>query len=104
MGQMARGSRGEGESRHATAFIDTSFYSIADAYCLTFRACVGRNLASMELQIIISSVFARYEFELLKPGESVSCQFDVYTFLFHTRVGYSLATRSCVFSSAEANL
>ncbi|KAJ1308870.1 hypothetical protein OPQ81_004557 [Rhizoctonia solani] len=35
------------------------------------RACVGRNLASMELQIIISSVFARYEFELLKPGESL---------------------------------
>ncbi|KAF8743050.1 Cytochrome P450 monooxygenase, partial [Rhizoctonia solani] len=33
------------------------------------RACVGRNLASMELQIIISSVFARYEFELLKPNE-----------------------------------
>lgn len=33
------------------------------------RACVGRNLASMELQIIISSVFARYEFELLKPSE-----------------------------------
>ncbi|ELU45646.1 cytochrome P450 monooxygenase [Rhizoctonia solani AG-1 IA] len=53
----------------ATAFVYASFYSIADAYCLTFRACVGRNLASMELQIIISSVFARYEFELLKPNE-----------------------------------
>ncbi|CUA69360.1 Benzoate 4-monooxygenase [Rhizoctonia solani] len=35
------------------------------------RACVGRNLASMELQIIISSVFARYEFKLLKPNESL---------------------------------
>ncbi|KAL5636720.1 hypothetical protein ACGC1H_000626 [Rhizoctonia solani] len=33
------------------------------------RACVGRNLASMELQIIISSVFSRYEFKLLKPDE-----------------------------------
>ncbi|KAG8680177.1 hypothetical protein FRC11_002848, partial [Ceratobasidium sp. 423] len=33
------------------------------------RACVGRNLASMELLIIIASVFHRYEFELSQPGQ-----------------------------------
>ncbi|QRV87850.1 cytochrome P450 family protein [Ceratobasidium sp. AG-Ba] len=33
------------------------------------RACVGRNLATMELQIIISSIFRRYEFVLLNPNE-----------------------------------
>ncbi|EJC99221.1 cytochrome P450 monooxygenase pc-bph [Fomitiporia mediterranea MF3/22] len=36
------------------------------------RACVGRNLASMELLIIIASIFRRYEFVLEKPDE----QFD----------------------------
>jgi benzoate 4-monooxygenase len=36
------------------------------------RACVGRNLASMELLIIISSIFRRYEFVLLNPDEPVS--------------------------------
>ena len=28
------------------------------------RACVGRNVAEMELALIVSAVFARYEFEL----------------------------------------
>jgi len=36
------------------------------------RACVGRNLASMELLIIISSIFRRYEFVLLKPNERLA--------------------------------
>ncbi|KAG8737594.1 hypothetical protein FRC12_017082, partial [Ceratobasidium sp. 428] len=36
------------------------------------RACVGRNLASMELLIIISSIFRRYEFVLLKPDERLA--------------------------------
>ncbi|KAG9113370.1 hypothetical protein FRC07_007783 [Ceratobasidium sp. 392] len=36
------------------------------------RACVGRNLASMELLIIISSIFRRYEFVLLKPDEKLA--------------------------------
>ncbi|KAI5116460.1 hypothetical protein M0805_005873 [Coniferiporia weirii] len=33
------------------------------------RACVGRNLASMELLIIISSIFRRYEFVLEQPDK-----------------------------------
>ena len=36
------------------------------------RACVGRNLASMELLMIIGSLLRRYEFVLEKPGEPVS--------------------------------
>ncbi|KAI6019956.1 cytochrome P450 [Pisolithus orientalis] len=33
------------------------------------RACVGRNLASMELLIIISSIFRRYHFVLAEPDK-----------------------------------
>jgi len=33
------------------------------------RACVGRNLASMELQIIISSIFRRYDIVLQDPAK-----------------------------------
>lgn len=36
------------------------------------RACVGRNLASMELLIIISSILRRYEFVLEDPEKPVS--------------------------------
>lgn len=36
------------------------------------RACVGRNLASMELFLIISSVFRRYHIVLQNPEEKVS--------------------------------
>ena len=32
------------------------------------RACVGRNVAEMELALIVSTVFRRYEFEL-RQGE-----------------------------------
>jgi benzoate 4-monooxygenase len=35
------------------------------------RACVGRNLAVLELLIIISSIFYRYEIVLEHPDESV---------------------------------
>ncbi|KAF8594779.1 cytochrome P450 monooxygenase pc-bph [Ceratobasidium sp. AG-I] len=35
------------------------------------RACVGRNLASMELLIIIATVFHRYEFELATPEQQL---------------------------------
>ncbi|CAE6351790.1 unnamed protein product [Rhizoctonia solani] len=35
------------------------------------RACVGRNLASMELLIIIASVFHRYEFELSQENQKL---------------------------------
>lgn len=36
------------------------------------RACVGRNLASLELLIIISSVFRRFDIVLEHPDETVS--------------------------------
>lgn len=42
------------------------------------RACVGRNLASMELQIIISSIFRRYDFVLEEPGKSVRTLLDPF--------------------------
>lgn len=35
------------------------------------RACVGRNLASMELLIIIASIFHRYEFVVEDPDKPV---------------------------------
>ena len=36
------------------------------------RACVGRNLATLELLIIISSVFRRFDIVLEHPDEPVS--------------------------------
>ncbi|KAJ7512874.1 cytochrome P450 monooxygenase [Mycena galericulata] len=36
------------------------------------RACVGRNLASLELQIIVASILRRFHFVLEKPDEPVS--------------------------------
>ncbi|QRV93645.1 cytochrome P450 family protein [Ceratobasidium sp. AG-Ba] len=35
------------------------------------RACVGRNLANMEMLLIIASLFHRYEFELHKPEQKL---------------------------------
>jgi benzoate 4-monooxygenase len=35
------------------------------------RACVGRNLASLELQIIVASILRRFHFVLAKPGQKV---------------------------------
>ncbi|QRW07861.1 cytochrome P450 family protein [Ceratobasidium sp. AG-Ba] len=35
------------------------------------RACVGRNLANMEMLLIIGSLFHRYEFELHKPEQKL---------------------------------
>jgi hypothetical protein len=48
------------------AFVNVSVYSYP-----RFRACVGRNLASMELLIIISSILRRYDFVLQEPDEPV---------------------------------
>ena len=36
------------------------------------RACVGKNLATLELQIIISSLLRRYHFVLENPDMEVS--------------------------------
>ncbi|KAJ7728145.1 cytochrome P450 monooxygenase [Mycena maculata] len=33
------------------------------------RACVGRNLAALQLQVIVASVLRRFEFVLERPGE-----------------------------------
>lgn len=35
------------------------------------RACVGRNLASLELQIIVASILRRFHFVLEHPGEAL---------------------------------
>jgi len=35
-------------------------------------ACVGRNLAAMELSMIIASITRRFDFELECPGQMVS--------------------------------
>lgn len=43
-----------------------------------YRSCVGRNLASLELLIIVASIFRRYEFVLEEPDKRVSL---VFTFL-----------------------
>jgi hypothetical protein len=37
-----------------------------------FRGCVGRNLASMQLLIIVSSLLRRYDFVLEEPDKFVS--------------------------------
>jgi len=37
-----------------------------------YRACVGRNLAIMELQIVVASLLRRYHFVLEHPGQTVS--------------------------------
>jgi len=36
------------------------------------RACVGRNLAMMEMRIVVASLFRRYSFVLERPDEQVS--------------------------------
>ena len=47
---------------------------------LPFRACVGRNLASMELLIIIASIIRRYDFTLENPDHKVCLRFPPWNF------------------------
>ena len=35
------------------------------------RSCVGRNLANLELLVIVASIFRRYEFVLEDPAVEV---------------------------------
>ncbi len=42
------------------------------------RACVGRNLASLELQIIVSSILRRFDFVLEDPAAEVCGLFFLY--------------------------
>lgn len=39
---------------------------------LFFRSCVGRNLANLELLVIVASIFRRYHFVLEDPSAPVS--------------------------------
>jgi len=39
--------------------------------CLRNSACVGKNLATMELLLIVSTVIRRYEFRLITPDQKV---------------------------------
>ncbi|PWN22638.1 cytochrome P450 [Microstroma glucosiphilum] len=36
------------------------------------RACVGRNVALLELQLLLSTLFRRYDFELARPGQEMN--------------------------------
>ena len=48
------------------------------------RACVGKNLATMELFIIIATVFKRYEFVLENPKQAVGLTLGLgHASLFH---------------------
>ena len=48
---------------------------------LIYRACVGRNVAVVELQIVIASLLRRYQFVLEQPGQTVSSAREVKTFV-----------------------
>ena len=39
---------------------------------MNHRACVGKNLANMELQIFVATIFRRYAFVLEDPEKHVS--------------------------------
>ena len=55
------------------------------------RACVGRNLAILELQMIVASLLRRYEFVLENPDEEVS--FLISFFLVVWLISLQLETR-----------
>ena len=42
---------------------------------MNFRACVGKNLANLELQIFMATIFRRYTFILENPEKRVSRHF-----------------------------
>jgi len=39
---------------------------------MNYRACVGKNLANLELQILTATIFRRYTFILENPEKRVS--------------------------------
>ena len=53
-------------------------HRLTDSDRLILRACVGRNLASMELLIIISSILRRYQFVLADPDKTVCSSVPVW--------------------------
>lgn len=64
------------------------------------RACVGRNLASLELQIIVASIMRRYHFVLEKPEQEVRffpCLAFPFLFALWTR-----ADDTVIYSSRRA--
>ena len=42
---------------------------------MNYRACVGKNLANLELQIFMATIFRRYTFVLENPEKRVSHHF-----------------------------
>lgn len=72
-------------------FIPSTFYPYLAVSCATFmhtklaltdthpRACLGRNLAHMELFVVIASIFHRYEFSLELPGSKVGSHIVCYS-------------------------
>lgn len=55
--------------RYVAYFPLSVYCSFLTLFC---SACVGRNLAAMELQIIIASIMRRFDLVLEKPGQKVS--------------------------------
>ncbi|KAH8113979.1 cytochrome P450 monooxygenase pc-bph [Phellopilus nigrolimitatus] len=62
------------------------------------RACVGRNLASMELLVIVASVFRRYEFVLEEPDKPVRV-FLFFAFFVRVHVVAWSDRRTCLVSA-----
>ena len=52
------------------------------------RACIGRNLANLELQVAIATVFSKYDFELQYPDQEVEIKerFNSNPVDFHVKV------------------
>ncbi|KAK0466886.1 uncharacterized protein EV420DRAFT_1635922 [Desarmillaria tabescens] len=51
------------------------------------RTCIGRNLANLELQIIIGSIFKRFHIVLENPDEKFKVHEGVLRKLVGCRVG-----------------
>lgn len=68
---------------------------------MLFRACVGRNLAVLELQIIIASIMRRYDIVLREEGQKVrfeiSCKLWINLTLsqLETREGFLRKPLGC---------
>ena len=55
-------------------FLNYSRYQ-SFAHVSAIRSCVGRNLAFLELQIIVASILRRYDIVLENPDEPVRAIF-----------------------------
>lgn len=78
------------EGEGASGGVPNKFQKAFNPFSFGPRACVGRNLASMELLMIIGALLRRYEFVLENPEQPVSV-----SLLFVCRALLRFALRSC---------